>query len=107
LDPGGNNASLSFVGADLATDSRNPDGLFTITSPAKVIPPSSNDAATGLAFVPATGAFTGVFELFDNGVPRTAQFYGALIRPGGSSVMIGKGFFVVGALSPATGVLVG
>lgn len=107
LTPAGNNAKLTFQGADLATDSLNPNGLFTITAPAKVLPPNPNDTVTGLSIVAATGEFSGTFSLFDNNIPRTSNFFGVLIRPSGSSVMIGKGFFVLPALSPATGILVG
>ena len=86
------NANLTFLGADLASATNIPDCTYAINSPAAVLVVGSNPANTSLWFNPATGEFTGMFTRDSTG-PRTAAYYGVLIRPSGSAIMVGKGFF--------------
>ena len=106
----GNNARISFTGGGLSVlplnDPSNPDAIFTVQAPAVVSPSPINDStSTGVAFTTATGEFTGRFTRTADS--QNALFYGVCIRPGGSATMVGKGFFYLPAIAPATGGLEG
>ena len=106
----GNNARISFTGGGLAVlplnDPGNPDAVFTVQAPAVVSPSPINDStSTGVVFTTATGEFSGKFTRTADS--QNALFYGVCIRPGGSATMVGKGFFYLPAIAPATGGLEG
>ena len=106
----GNNARISFTGGGLSVlplnDPSNPDAIFTVQAPAVVSPRPINDStSTGVVFITATGDFSGKFTRPADS--QNALFYGVCIRPGGSETMVGKGFFYLPAIAPATGGLEG
>lgn len=93
------NATLTFSGGGLELASRHPSNVFTVVKPAKATLTTANTAATTLLFGTSTtaGLFNGQFILSDivsgKATPRTVLYSGVLIRPGGSEVMVGRGFF--------------
>ncbi|MDB6073589.1 MAG: hypothetical protein JWO89_1229, partial [Verrucomicrobiaceae bacterium] len=103
LPAGTGNATLTFAGAHLDLASRNPTNAFTVVKPAKATLVGTNAATPTLLFTTTTGLFNGQFVLSDTDtrvashplLPRTVLYYGVLIRPSGSDVMVGKGFFTL------------
>ena len=105
LLPGTGNAVLTFSGAGLDSATLHPSGAFSVAAPAKVTAPASNNTLTSLAFTVAggvlNGLFTGQFTLADidttvtphKSISRTVLYTGLSIRPAGSDVMVGRGFF--------------
>ena len=96
---------LTFSGAGLGSATLHPSGAFSVATPAKVTAPASNNTLTSLAFTVAggvpNGLFTGQFTLADidttvtphKSISRTVLYTGLIIRPAGSDVMVGRGFF--------------
>ncbi len=89
------NASLSFTSNGPTALSPDPSTLFTIKSDATASDAGSNPDLPSLRFTTAsTGEFQGGFNQPSGSV---GSYYGALIRPSGSEVMTGKGFFFLGS----------
>lgn len=74
------NARLSFNEGGLAGASRDPDLTFRLNnSNVADFTGVSNPANVKLKVIPGTGAYSGSFELEDNGVKRTGAFFGLII----------------------------
>lgn len=84
------NAKLSFTEGGLVSEGKNPDLTLKIASPATVTLPATNPQAVTLTINPATGAFSGSFQILDPGAtkPRIAPFNGLLLPGGGSGYFL-------------------
>lgn len=74
-----NNARLDFAEGGLGSSPRNPDLSFRLTTANKPVYPTVNPAKVTLAVDPATGLYSGTFELLDGSVTRRASYSGLII----------------------------
>ncbi|MEQ1750791.1 MAG: immunoglobulin domain-containing protein, partial [Prosthecobacter sp.] len=72
-----NNAQLDFSEGGLGA--ANPDLVLTLTKEQTVLYPAANPAKVALKIVPATGSFSGTFDLLDGTLTRRSTFQGLII----------------------------